>query len=765
MGWFRDRVAAYVNRRSYYLRMVATYGLLTVVAILVSSFVLVAHAHAFLRGEIEESDRRLLAQARILTDRGVIAHINSLINAQFLHGTGEPNLARFVLYGTEGRPDLLYHVATDLTALALSSELLRSVAAYRARDDTLVSSDGGVYLRVSERLDPAPDRERVDAARRSLAEGPARVWIGPDLPSARPTLTCAQSLPLFAPKESREGLVLFHVDLARLAAALHEAGGRSGQGRILALDGGGRLMADSGLGGADGMPWERPFPPADRRQGFAVIRVAGEYVGASWTRSEVSDWTYVSLTPIRSFDQRLRLMRNLAIAVSLLAAALAFGALALVAVPVYRPLRRLLDISRLHGAAQAPEGDLELIGHAITGLAGQVDEMRKSLEANRGLVEHRAVTDVLFGKVDDEAAVAERLGLVGIAGSRTALLVLDLDREAYGRLAYPAREYATLKLTELLCDVLGPGSSAVSYRPGSLAVLVDPADPPSPAEAAHILDAVEAAVALRCNVALCSARPVNRLAEAFETARLVEKYAGILGYGHVFTEERLVAMERSAPAPDLHRLARIEALFRGGRVAELERALREAVAEATQKGLAAAYVESLFSHVAGVVGETLRADDDRAPALSPPATDLRVISAERFVAEIVRLAGLHRDLAAARGVRIDADFPRRIAEYVSRNVDANTSLVTVADKFHISPGHLSRLFKEGNGIHFQDFLLEARLGKAREMLLAQKRPRVAAVARSLGYTNTSYFARLFRSRFGAAPLQYRKLHAAAVAPD
>ncbi len=763
MGWFRDRVAAYVNRRSYYLRMVATYGLLTVVAILVSSFALVAHAHAFLRGEIEESDRRLLAQARILTDRGLLTHINSLINAQFLHGSGEPNLARFVLYGTEGRPDLLYHVSTDLTALALSSELFRSVAAYRTRDDTLVSSEGGVYLRVSERLDPAPDKERLDAARRSLAEGPARVWIGPDPSSGRPTLTCAQSLPLYAPRDSREGLVLFHVDLARLAAALRAACGLPSHGRILVLDGGGRLMADSSLDRTDGTPWERPFTPAATPQGFAVIRAAGEYLGASWTRSEISDWTYVSLTPIRSFDHRLRLMRNLAIAVSLVAAALAFGALALVAVPVYRPLQRLLDISRLHGRTQGPVGDLELIGRTITGLAGQVDEMQRSLEANRGLVEHRAVTDVLFGKVGDEAAIAERLALVGLTSRRPALLVVDLDREAYGRLAYPAREYATLKLTELLCAGLGPGTSVVSYRPGSLAVLLD--RPLSPSEVAGLLAAAEAALALRCNAALCSARPLTSLAAAFETARLVEKYAGIQGYGHVFTEERLAALERSAPALDLHRLARIEAFFRGGRVAELERTLLEAVAEARQRGLSAAYVESLFSHVAGVVGETMGGEDDRTPAAAPPATDLGVISAERFVAEIVRLAGLHRDLAAARGARIDTGFPRRIADYVSRNVDANTSLATVADKFHISPGHLSRLFKDGNGIHFQDFLLEARLHKAREMLLEQRRPRVAAVARSLGYSNTSYFARLFRSRFGAAPLQYRKQHAAEAAPD
>jgi YesN/AraC family two-component response regulator len=84
------------------------------------------------------------------------------------------------------------------------------------------------------------------------------------------------------------------------------------------------------------------------------------------------------------------------------------------------------------------------------------------------------------------------------------------------------------------------------------------------------------------------------------------------------------------------------------------------------------------------------------------------------------------------------------------------SLNSVADHFGISPNYLSSFFKLTTEKNFSDFIVEAKLEKASKLLLEQKRINVAAIANELGYSNHSYFDKLFKERFGLSPIQYRK---------
>ena len=68
--------------------------------------------------------------------------------------------------------------------------------------------------------------------------------------------------------------------------------------------------------------------------------------------------------------------------------------------------------------------------------------------------------------------------------------------------------------------------------------------------------------------------------------------------------------------------------------------------------------------------------------------------------------------------------------------------------------HLSRQIRKKTGKTFLDILQEKRLLQA-VFLLENTKLRVSEVSVEVGYENTSHFHRLFRSRFGCAPKQYR----------
>jgi AraC-like DNA-binding protein len=87
--------------------------------------------------------------------------------------------------------------------------------------------------------------------------------------------------------------------------------------------------------------------------------------------------------------------------------------------------------------------------------------------------------------------------------------------------------------------------------------------------------------------------------------------------------------------------------------------------------------------------------------------------------------------------------------------DPELSLAMVARSLRMSPRYLQRLL-ETAGVSFASRVIELRLNHAMELLTA--RPggiRISDIAFRSGFSDVSYFNRLFRSRFGATPSDVR----------
>ena len=82
------------------------------------------------------------------------------------------------------------------------------------------------------------------------------------------------------------------------------------------------------------------------------------------------------------------------------------------------------------------------------------------------------------------------------------------------------------------------------------------------------------------------------------------------------------------------------------------------------------------------------------------------------------------------------------------------SLTELAQLTHYDFAALSRLIKNRTGKTYTDLIQEKRLSQA-AWLLTNTGKRVDEIARLAGYENISYFHRLFSSRFGMSPRQYR----------
>ena len=82
-------------------------------------------------------------------------------------------------------------------------------------------------------------------------------------------------------------------------------------------------------------------------------------------------------------------------------------------------------------------------------------------------------------------------------------------------------------------------------------------------------------------------------------------------------------------------------------------------------------------------------------------------------------------------------------------------LEQLAKELHLSTFHLSHLFKEATGISISEYIAVRRMHQAVLLLTSTDKP-IARIAEEIGITNSSYFCKLFKSRMGTTPHQYRK---------
>lgn len=101
---------------------------------------------------------------------------------------------------------------------------------------------------------------------------------------------------------------------------------------------------------------------------------------------------------------------------------------------------------------------------------------------------------------------------------------------------------------------------------------------------------------------------------------------------------------------------------------------------------------------------------------------------------------------------------QQVKDFVKNHFQQNISLSDAANEVYLSPGYLSILFKKEAGVNFSKYLTDYRLRKA-NYLLSQSNMKINDIAEFVGIENPSYFCKLFKTKFGVSPAQYRKADA------
>lgn len=115
---------------------------------------------------------------------------------------------------------------------------------------------------------------------------------------------------------------------------------------------------------------------------------------------------------------------------------------------------------------------------------------------------------------------------------------------------------------------------------------------------------------------------------------------------------------------------------------------------------------------------------------------------------------VNKAMIHAEAIKETEKIVQIVKTFISHNLDQDMTREMIADQVFLHPDYLTRIFKKETGFVLSDYIVLEKVKVAKELLSHTERP-VSSIASTLGYTNFSYFTKLFKKHVGLGPMEYR----------
>jgi AraC family transcriptional regulator len=105
---------------------------------------------------------------------------------------------------------------------------------------------------------------------------------------------------------------------------------------------------------------------------------------------------------------------------------------------------------------------------------------------------------------------------------------------------------------------------------------------------------------------------------------------------------------------------------------------------------------------------------------------------------------------------LPAYLHRRLEEYIQANLSQNITLSDMAQVTSLSVSHLTKLFKQSQGISLYQYVIHCRILRAKQLLKHQQLT-IADIATQVGFADQSHLTHHFKRHVGLTPRVFRQL--------
>ncbi len=134
------------------------------------------------------------------------------------------------------------------------------------------------------------------------------------------------------------------------------------------------------------------------------------------------------------------------------------------------------------------------------------------------------------------------------------------------------------------------------------------------------------------------------------------------------------------------------------------------------------------------------------------------LSRTRLLSYVLRIFLLAHDCGEEKETEGDAEMARVLA-YLGANFKSKMTLDSISSAVHMSRYYLCHRFKERLGMTVFEYILQRRLSLAKDRLISTSIP-ISQISEEAGFSDFSYFSKVFRERMGVSPRTFREQNGA-----
>lgn len=128
---------------------------------------------------------------------------------------------------------------------------------------------------------------------------------------------------------------------------------------------------------------------------------------------------------------------------------------------------------------------------------------------------------------------------------------------------------------------------------------------------------------------------------------------------------------------------------------------------------------------------------------------------EELIESLQDIVGKYLKVEKVVAEKIDTpEFLEGVKAYIQANIAEEISLPFICKRFGVSQTYLSKIFRKYEETSFNNYLINLRIEKAKELLRDSEGIYIKDVAAMVGYKDQFYFSRIFRSIVGVCPSDY-----------
>ncbi len=749
-----------------YLKVILIYSLFMIAIILISSMIMISYSNTNLQKEILRSNIQRLRQVQIYLDDTIVQNAYNRIVTDFFVMSNDLNISDYFLYDTSDFYKLL-RLRQYLSQIALSDVNIHSLFAYRKRDDSVISSFIGInFVGVN-----GMGRDNIvgfkDIVNRINGSKSRSGWISWRYRGEQKALLLSYycKVPISAPN-NQIGFILINFDKVMILKEIKKFLPLGNLGFFI-TGVKNEILLNKPINNFTSL-LKTPLPNNKRTQGYLLANVKGQETALMWIKSAKSNLYYKLIVPLRVLNRQVVLSKRIMILITFLVIVFSLFLLDVLTLFIYRPLQRIISLVRKLANKKVIEDELGFVNSYINYLSKHVREMEEVINKNKELNRYKFILDVIYGRVKEEDEIEKRYPLIGTAlkGDFFGILIIRISERKLSLLSMEVKELVTYEIITRVKKFIRSyrGKSLSTVHPPSDVVTVFSCYDYSKIENSLelLFDSIDNRLHSSIDIAISPPREslINLWMEYKKTIDFF-KYIFIYGHGNIFTGHTIKRLEQNEISLGINYFNHLNGLVRCGSFEELKDEISKISHNARKEEYSIYSVRDFFIQVIDMLSNAVEEQDMEDVRLSKNIMREEFENLETMdeaVSWLYDKIDLFRSFFDLKKSDFYRNFIERVKNYIEENLDSQMTLSSVAYHFNISPGHLSRLFKEYSEMCFADFLKKKKMEKAAYMLRVKKDISVNNVARSIGYFTPSYFSKVFKEVYGVTPGHYRREH-------